>query len=520
MVFASNSTIRNGKRGDPVLNTMADPILHAASTVPDRLAVACNDVRLTYTELYERCRRLASSMSAMGMQRGDRIAILAANSHQYIEYYVALPAFGFVIVPLNTRHATPELEYALKDGGVRILITDRDPGMLADCVERVISLPDEYESLIGSASDDITLGDGISENDLAGLFYTGGTTGASKGVMLSHRNLIANTFHTMGFMHPKRDSAYLVMAPLFHAAGSTGVLASIWTGGVQVIVSAFNPGQALDLIEQEKITESLGVPTMIAAMTELQLSEPRDVSTLRLLAHGGSPIASEVVRRAHRAFPQTELIHVYGCTETAPLVTGLRDEQLLTEDPRIHSCGQALPGVAVRIVNDDNNALATGQVGEVAVRGANVMQGYWNKKQQTSEVLRDGWYLTGDLGSIDGEGNVYLVDRKKDMIVSGGENVYSTEVEDILYRHPAVLEAAVFGIPDEKWGEAVHAVVVPRKPITADELIAHCRQSLGGYKVPRSIDFQSDELPKSGPGKILKRELRAPYWEGGTRRIN
>ena len=499
---------------------MADPILHAARTVPNKTAVVCGNVRLTYSEMFERCRRIASAMANIGMQRGDRIAILAANSHQYLEYYQALPAAGFVIVPLNTRHAEPELEYALRDGGVRVLISDRDPGSLANCVERVIKLPDEYETLLAEASDDVSLGEGIGENDLAGLFYTGGTTGASKGVMLSHRNLLANTFHTLGFLQPRRDSAYMVMAPLFHAAGSTGVLASVWTGGTQVVVPAFSPAEALDLIEREKITDSLGVPTMIAAMTELQLTEPRDVSTLRLLAHGGSPIASEVVRRTHRAFPTTELIHVYGCTETAPLVTGLRDEQLLTDDPRIRSCGQAIPGVAVRIVDDANKEVPIGDVGEVAVRGANVMQGYWNKPEQTGEVLRDGWYLTGDLGSEDDEGNIYLVDRKKDMIISGGENVYSTEVEDVLYKHPAVLEAAVFGVPSEQWGEAVHAVVVTRHEVDAEELIAHCRESLGGYKVPRSIDFHTGELPKSGPGKILKREIRAPYWEGGTRQIN
>ena len=250
-----------------------------------------------------------------------------------------------------------------------MLITDRDPGSLRTCVERVISMPDQYEALVASASADIALGNRVSENDLAGLFYTGGTTGASKGVMLSHRNLIANAFHTMGFMHPTRGSAYLVMAPLFHAAGSTGVLASIWTGGAQVVLPAFTPADALDLIAREAITDTLGVPTMIAAMTELQLTEPRDVASLRILAHGGSPIASEVVRRAAQAFPTTELIHLYGTTETAPLASGLRDEQLLIDDPRLRSCGQPIPGVQMRIVDDDGHDLRTGEIGEVAIRG-------------------------------------------------------------------------------------------------------------------------------------------------------
>ena len=468
----------------------------------------------------ERCRKLANAMSDIGTRSGDRIAILAANSHQYLEYYQALPAAGFVIVPLNTRHAEPELRYALEDAGVRVLITDRDPGSLRTCVERVISMPDQYEALVASASADIALGNRVSENDLAGLFYTGGTTGASKGVMLSHRNLIANAFHTMGFMHPTRGSAYLVMAPLFHAAGSTGVLASIWTGGAQVVLPAFTPADALDLIAREAITDTLGVPTMIAAMTELQLTEPRDVASLRILAHGGSPIASEVVRRAAQAFPTTELIHLYGTTETAPLASGLRDEQLLIDDPRLRSCGQPIPGVQMRIVDDDGHDLRTGEIGEVAIRGPNVMLGYWNKVDQTNDVLRDGWYYSGDLGRSDSSGHIFLVDRKKDMIISGGENVYSTEVEDVLYTHPAVREAAVFGVPNSQWGEAVHAVVVPRYDVSASALIAHCRQSLAGYKVPRSVAFQAEELPKSGPGKILKRELRAPYWAGTDRLIH
>ena len=259
---------------------------------------------------------------------------------------------------------------------------------------------------------------------------------------------------------------------------------------------------------------------MIAAISELQHAEPRDTSSLRLVAHGGSPIATEVVRRAHAAFPTAEFVHVYGMTEGSPLVTGLRDEQDLLDDDRGRSCGKPLIGVQVRIVDPDGNEVPTGEVGELAARGPNIMLGYWNKEEQTREVLQDGWYRSGDLGYIDDEGYVFLVDRAKDMIVSGGENVYCSEVEEVLYKHPAVLEAAVFGIPDDKWGEAVHAVVVKREPVTETELIAFCRESIAGYKLPKSISFSESELPKSGPGKILKRELRAPYWEGADRKVN
>jgi len=434
---------------------------------------------------------------------------------------MAAPAAGLVVAPLNTRHAEPELRYALEDSGARVLITDRDPGGLADVVERVIRIPDAYEALVAEAPE-MELGVGVTEETLAGLFYTGGTTGASKGVMLSHRNLIANTMNWLIATQQGPDDVYLVMAPLFHAAGSLAVLATVWIGGCQVAQPAFDPAEALDWIASERVTLTLGVPTMIAAITELQLAEPRDVSGLRFLGHGGSPIATEVVRRAHQAFPAAELCHAYGATETAPLATVLRNEHLIVDGELGRSCGQAVAGVDVRIFDRDGHELPAGEIGEVVVRGANVMQGYWNKPEQTAEVLRQGWYYTGDLGYMHERGYVFLVDRAKDMIVSGGENVYGTEVEEILYQHPAVLEAAVFGVPDEHWGEAVHAVVVPRpgQEVDAAALIAFCRSHIAGYKIPKGIDFQNEPLPKSGPGKVLKRELRLPYWEDSDRQIH
>jgi long-chain acyl-CoA synthetase len=312
------------------------------------------------------------------------------------------------------------------------------------------------------------------------------------------------------------------MAPLFHAAGSNGVLANIWTGGCQVTLGAFDPNTALDLVERHRITATLGVPTMLAAMAEAQAARPRKVDSVRLVAHGGSPIATEVIRRTHAAFPGADMIEVYGATELSPLTTAQPGEQHLIDHPRARSCGRSVPGVDVSIRAPDGSAVARGDVGEVVVRGPNVMLGYWNKPEQTAAVLKDGAYWTGDLGYMDDDGYLFLVDRSKDMIVSGGENVYSTEVEDALYRHPGVLEAAVFGVPDEKWGEAVHAIVVPRpggpQP-DPQELIEFCRLHIAGYKVPKGIDLRMEALPKSGPGKVLKRELRAPYWEGRDRAV-
>ena len=502
--------------------TLADPLIHANQMFSSRVATVCGETRHTFAQLWSRSRRLSGALEKLGIARGERVAIWADNSHQYIEVYAGVPAAGRIVVPLNTRHAEPELVYALSDSGARILLTDRDPGKLAECVDRVIEIPEEYEDLLASA-EEVDLGVGVVETDLAGLFYTGGTTGASKGVMLSHRNLIANSFHFMAHIPHRKTDSNLVMAPLFHAAGSNAVLGNIWTGAKQVMLPAFDASRALDLIEAEGITGTLGVPTMLSAIVEEQNVRPRKTSTLEYIAHGGSPIASELLRRVNQALPSAELIEVYGATELSPIATISRHEEALLDSERIRSAGQPVPGVGIRILGEDGKDLGAGVVGEVVVHGPTVMQGYWNKPEQTAAVLRDGAYWTGDLGYMDDEGYLFLVDRSKDMIVSGGENVYSTEVEEVLYRHPAVLEAAVFGVPDEKWGEAVYAAVHLRpgtEGVSAKDLVAYCRESLGGYKVPKGIDLHEDVLPKSGPGKFLKRKLRDPYWAGRDRSVN
>jgi len=504
------------------MHTFASPLRHALQCAPDKLAVVSGDREFTYTELADRCERLVGALYGLGLEHGDRVAILSNNSHEYIETYVGVPAGGLVVVPLNTRHALPELRYALEDSGAKALIIDRDPGELGDLVDHVIECGADYDALLAGATP-IPLGRGVDENDLAGLFYTGGTTGKSKGVMLSHRNLITNTQHWMFSAPQGADDVFLIIAPLFHAAGSNGVLASIWSLGTQVTLGAFAPDVALDLIERHKATMTLGVPTMLAAMAETQHTQPRDCSSMRLIAHGGSPIATEVLRRTSTAIPSAQLMEVYGSTETAPLCTVLGNEETLLDSPRARSCGRAIMGCEVAIRNPDGRALPLGEIGEVVVTGPHVMQGYWHKDEQTKAVLKPEGYWTGDLGYLDADGFVFLVDRSKDMIVSGGENVYCTEVEEVLYQHPGVLEAAAFGVPDEKWGEAVWATVVPRESANAldtDELIGFCKEHIAGYKVPKGIDVQTEPLPKSGPGKVLKRELRAPYWEGKDASVN
>lgn len=500
------------------MRTFADPLRRAVVVAPDRPAVVDGEATYTFRELGERCLRLAAAMSSLGLEPGDRVALLMTNGHRYIEAYLALPSAGMVIVPLNARLADAELSEICRDADVRAVITDRPPGVLDRVVETVVRLPDDEPVLDRPVDGSAPLAD-PDPDDLVGLFYTGGTTGPAKGVMLTHRNLVANMWNTLTSCGLAPDDRYLVMAPMFHAAGTVAVLACVALGATQVTVPAFEPALVLDTIESERITTTLAVPTMLVALCEEQERTPRDLSSLRVVTHGASPVALETLRRVRRLLPDTELIHLYGATELAPLATAFADEHLHLDTPRARSCGRPVIGCVVEVIGPDGEPVVRGEVGEVAVRGDNVTPGYWNKPEQTAEVLRDGWYRTGDLGHLDEDGYLFLVDRAKDMIVSGGENVYSSEVEQALMTHPQVVECAVYGIPDPTWGEAVAATVVTRGPVTPDELREHCRSLIAGYKVPRAIDLSGEPLPKSAAGKILKRALREPHWQGRSERV-
>src|SRR3954452_3094351 len=493
--------------------TMISPLRRATQVAADRTAVVCGGARLSYAEMAERCRRLAGALYGLGVAQGDRVAVVSPNCHRYLEIYQAVPGAGMVLVPLNHRHSDAELRYALEDSGAKLLFAGRAAPDLPWCVRTVVAMGEDYEALLAGAAPAEFPGH-IGEEDLAGLFYTGGTTGTAKGVMLTHRNLVSNAMHLQLCWPFSPETRWLVTAPLFHLAGSIAVLSTVWNAGRHVVLSAFDPGAVLDLIEAQRVTATLVVPSMLAAMNEEQLARPRDVASLAMISFGGAPSATETLRRAHEAFAGARLLHIYGATETAPIATTVLGVEELLDAPQARSCGQPAVGVDIEIRALDGARVAAGEVGEVVVRGPNVMGAYWNKPRETAAALVDGWYRTGDLGYMDDEAFVFLVDRAKDMIVSGGENVYSTEVEYVLCRPPAVLEAAVFGIPDERWGEAVHAVVVPRAPVTAEDLIAYCHDAIAGYKVPKAIELRDDPLPKSGAGKVLKRELRAPFWAG------
>jgi long-chain acyl-CoA synthetase len=480
----------------------------------DLPAVVCGDLQLSYAGLAARVRKLGGALAGLGLQAGDRVAVVGPNCHRYLELYLGVPGAAMALVPLNSRHTPGELRYALEDSGARILFHGGgvELGEAADCVERIIEFGPEYDELV-AAGPELAFPD-LEDDAPAGLFYTGGTTGAPKGVVLTHGNLVANAIHYQISSDFSPQTRFLIVAPMFHAAGTLGALATIWSGGRHIIQPRFDAAAALDLIESHRVTTTLVVPTMLADLCAEQSTRPRDIPSLTEVAHGGAPIATATVRRAHEAFPGVDLLHIYGATETSPIATLLPREQEFLGTSRERSCGQPAVGVEVRIVDAGGRELPAGEVGEIAVRGPNVTPGYWNKPAETDAVLgEDGWYRSGDLGRRDEEGYFFVVDRAKDMIVSGGENVYSTEVEDVIQQHPEVAEAAVFGVPDERWGEAVYAVVVPRGTrLVPAALKAHCRERIAGYKVPRHFEIRGEPLPRSGANKILKRGLRDAHW--------
>lgn len=509
---------------------------------PDCRATVFGNRSRTFREMHDRVARLAGALQALGMAPGDRVSMLALNSDRYIEYMLAVWWGGGVLNPVNIRWSVPEIVYSLDDCDTGILIVDDQflpmvAGIVATakrapCVihagERQVEqrVPDGmlgYEALIAGAAPvpDMFRGG----NDLASIMYTGGTTGKPKGVMQSHLNLWASAVSRMAEFRTS-ESAFvsLHVAPLFHTAAMARAVGHIVAGDVQVIHPGFAPAAVLDTIERERIEELLLVPTMLQAVLDHPAFGQHDLSSLQRIFYGASPISAGVLDRALAALPNVAFYHAYGMTEASPVIT--------VNPPANHgpearasglyrSAGRAGFGVTMRIVDPDGHEVPRHTIGEIVVRGANVTCGYWNRPQETAAALRDGWLYTGDAGYMDDNGYLFIVDRLKDMIVTGGENVYSAEVESVLSLHPDVATCAVIGIPDARWGEAVHAVVVPRagKAVAEQALRDHCRASLANYKCPKSFEFRT-QLPLSAAGKILKRDLREQYWRDQTRQVS
>ena len=463
--------------------------------------------RSTFQELHTRVGAIAAELLRAGFVAGDRLALFLPNQTEYLELIYACAWLGVVAVPLNTRLSAVEIDRILADATPRGLI--RHSSLPAPSTrlswERVLDT-----APLGIEASDCPPAIYDPEAILA-LIYTSGTTGRPKGVAITHAALLANLDHVNYWLPYKEGGVYLHAAPLFHIADFPFMFAAPAFGTCQVTIPKFSPQEFCATVQRCQVTRTVLVPTMINLLTQFEHLADYDLGSLLELGYGGSPIAPELIHRARQALPHVRMVQVYGLSETG-FLTGLRDHE--HTEARLLSCGRACPGIDLRVVDERGKEVPTGHSGELVARGANVMQVYWNNPDQTRLAFREGMFRTGDIGYQDADGFVYVLDRLKDMIVTGGENVYSGEVEAIIYQHPAVLETAVFGIPDAQWGELVMACVVLKAnaALTAEQLIAHCRQYLAGYKIPRHIEFSAAELPKSGSGKILKKDLREQFW--------
>ena len=514
-------------------------LLPAMENHAGKLAVFDGDYENTMAGHGDRVLRLGHAMSnQLGLEPGDRFAVMALNSHEFLELYHAGFLGAGVITPLNLRLAGAELLHIVRDSGSRVVFVD---AMFAEHLDRALAeaggdLDLEHVVLIGDAGagyphdiayeDLLAAGEPVvpaepEEEDPVVLMYTGGTTGLPKGVVLDQRSEMLNLYHAGIVLGLPEHAVYLHQTPMFHAASMTGVLGIPAVGGTSVFLPMFEPGAVLDLIEARAVTQTVMVPTMIRSLLDHPAYRPERLASLHVLTYGASPMSAALLTRMLDELPWVEMSQGYGMTECSAVLTILTDEDHRRGGDLLRSAGRPVLGVRLSIQDPAGQILPTGEVGEVCARGGNLMREYWNNPVATDEAFRHGWYHTGDEGRIDAEGYLYLVDRLKDMIVTGGENVYSIEVENALVSHPCVNEVAVIGIPDERWGEAVHAIVVLNigMTVTVEGLRAWSRDRIAGYKVPKSIELRTEPLPLSGALKPLKRLLRAPYWAGHERAV-
>ncbi|HTV58341.1 MAG TPA: long-chain-fatty-acid--CoA ligase [Verrucomicrobiae bacterium] len=511
---------------------------YAEQQYPRRTAVVCGEDRFTYDQLGERVGRLAGALLALGVKAGDRVAFLSTNCHRLLEAYYGVLEAGAVLLPLNIRLSPNELAYILQDSGATILFIERQLIGLADSFRNSIPsvkifcqldgapeapwlAPQNYEALLSASAPfraDIT---SIDENSLAELFYTSGTSADPKGVMLSHRNVYLHALHVCVGHEVEKGSVELHTIPLFHANGWGVTHFLTLLGGTHVMIHRFDPKEVFRLIEKEGARSCCLVPIMATALVNCPERKNYDLSSLRRIVIGGAASSPTLIREVERTFG-CECYSGYGLTETSPTLslssmkTGMNWEGENRYIGRAMT-GFAMPGVEMRVVDAAGKDVPhDGQsIGEIIVRGDGVMEGYWRQPKASAEALRDGWFHTGDMATLNEDGYFLIVDRKKDIIVSGGENISSLEIEKTLVAHPAVLEICVIPVPDEKWGEVPKALVVlkPGAAATEAELSEFCRSRLAHYKCPRSFEFVSS-LPKTGTGKILKRDIRKKYWQG------
>ena len=509
---------------------------YAEQQFPSKTAVVCGDHRFSYAQFAERTHRLAGALRDAGVQAGDRVAFLSLNCHRLLEAYYGVLEAGAVLLPLNIRLAPQELAYILNDAGAKVLFLEHEFLSLVESFRQSVSSvqkfclldanpeapwlsPRNYEETLAAATPYHADVMQFDENALAELFYTSGTSANPKGVMLSHRNVYLHALSVCVNFRTKGESVELHTIPLFHANGWGTAHSVTFVGGRHIMLQRFTCAEVFRLIERERVDSLSLVPIMATALVNSPDRERYDLSSLEWISIGGAASSPTLIQQVEEKLG-TPCFSGYGLTETAPVLSTARQKpgtQLEADRKYVAQAmtGYAIPGVELRVVdyNDEDVPRDGTTMGEILARSDGVMQGYWQQPAATAEVMRGDWFHTGDMATIDKDGDILIVDRKKDIIVSGGENISSLEVEKALLAHPGVYEAAVIPIPDEKWGEVPKALVV-RKPgsaLTETELIEFCRSRIAHYKCPRSVDFL-DGLPKTATGKVLKKGLREPYW--------
>lgn len=517
----------------------------AAELFGRKEAIVCGEKRFTYQEFSRRCDRFSAALLGLGVEPGDRVAFLSPNCHRLLEAYYAVPQIGAILLPLNARLTPAEIIPILRDAGPRLLFYDSELAATADemasgglPVEHFICLDQKsstglddasFEDLLESAPPRAFDWTALDENAPAELFYTSGTTAQPKGVILSHRSLY---LHALYVAHARKigdADAEVYTIPLFHVNSWGSPHTLTLSGGRHVILRKFSPPALLDLIQRERVTRLPMVPSMATALIHHQDFDRYDVSSVKEVMIGGAPANTALMSRIEIKFPGAVAAGGYGLTETSPVagIAYLKDH-LEKEAPdaqlrRKATAGYPICGVEARLAGPDGARIPSdgSTPGELLIRSDTVMDGYRNQPEETARALQGGWFHTGDLATIDDEGYILIVDRLKDMVVSGGENVATAEVERVISQHPAVLECAVIAVPDEKWGESPMALVAlkPGCKATEAEIMAHCRERLAGFKIPKAVEFR-ESLPKGGTGKILKRLLRDPYWAGHQRRVH
>ncbi len=517
------------------ITTLADVVRVNGSERADHLALIQGERRLSWGELLARSAQVAQALAEAGVGSGDRIAFLDKNSIEHFEVLFGAAMLNAVSVDVNWRLAPPEVEFIVNDADAKVLVVGPDFVPVLNAIEANLTTVTKIVVIGGGTAHEAYAewvarfpandpGTVAGPDDIAFQLYSSGTTGRPKGVMLSNYNLFHLVPAAEEIWDFSADMVNLVAMPLFHIGGGGWAVAGMTYGCTSVIVRDLDPAALIMMIGEQRITHGFVVPAVLQFMLMMPGVDTADFSSLHLIVYGASPISEDVLARSVATFG-CKFWQTYGLTETTGAIVNLPPEDHDPNGPnpqRLRSCGLPGPGVEVRIVDAaTGDDLPVGDVGEIWIRSPQVMVGYWKQPEETTKAIVDGWFRTGDAGFLDADGYVYIHDRVKDMIVSGGENVYPAEVENVLMSHPAVADAAVIGVPDEKWGETAKAVIVqaPGAEVTAEELMAYCRERLAKFKCPTSVDW-IDALPRNPSGKILKKDLRAPYWEGKARMVN